>query len=72
MIVCHCRGVTDREIKRCVRSGEHTLGGVSRACGASSGCGGCRPLVRKIVESELEAQKCTRLHVLQAAALISG
>jgi NAD(P)H-nitrite reductase large subunit len=55
-----------------VRSGEHTLGGVSQACGASTGCGGCRPLVRKIVEAELEAQKCTRLHVLQAAALISG
>jgi bacterioferritin-associated ferredoxin len=71
MIVCHCRGVTDREIRRCVRSGQHTLGAVSEACGAATGCGGCQSLVGKIVESELDAQKCLRLPVLQAA-LISG
>jgi bacterioferritin-associated ferredoxin len=72
MIVCHCRGVTDREIRRCVRAGEHTLGAVSEACGAATGCGGCGPLVGKIVEAEVEAQKCLRLPMLQAAALIGG
>jgi NAD(P)H-nitrite reductase large subunit len=72
MIVCHCRGVTDREIRRCVRAGEKTVGAVSEACGAATGCGGCRPLVSKIVESEVEAQGCMRLPVLQAAALISA
>jgi NAD(P)H-nitrite reductase large subunit len=41
------------------------------ACGAATGCGGCKPLVGKIVEAELEAQKCLRLPVLQAA-LVSG
>ena len=72
MIVCHCRGVTDREIRRCVRAGESTVAAVSMACGASTGCGGCRPLVGKIVEAELEAaQQCLRLPVLQAA-LVSG
>jgi nitrite reductase (NADH) large subunit len=70
MIVCHCRGVTDREIRRCVRAGESTLCAVSDACGAATGCGGCEPLVKKIVESELEAQQRPRLPVLQAAALI--
>jgi bacterioferritin-associated ferredoxin len=72
MIVCHCRGVTDRDIRRCVRAGETTVCAVSQACGASTGCGGCRPLVNKIVEAELEAQKCMRLPMLQAAALISA
>jgi bacterioferritin-associated ferredoxin len=71
MIVCHCRGISDREIRRCVRAGEVTVGGVSRACGAATGCGGCKPLVGKIVEAELEAQAGLRLPVLQAA-LISG
>jgi bacterioferritin-associated ferredoxin len=70
MIVCHCRGVTDREIRRCVRAGEMTVGAVSEACGAATGCGGCKPLVRKIVEAECEAQQhCLRLPVLQAALL---
>jgi nitrite reductase (NADH) large subunit len=69
MIVCHCRGVSDREIRRCVRAGETSVGAVSAACGAATGCGGCKPLVGKIVESELEAQRCLRLPVLQAALL---
>jgi nitrite reductase (NADH) large subunit len=71
MIVCHCRGVSDREIRRCVRAGETSVGAVSQACGAATGCGGCKPLVGKIVEAELEAQSCLRLPVLQAA-LIGG
>jgi NAD(P)H-nitrite reductase large subunit len=52
-----------------VRAGEATVGAVSDACGAATGCGGCKPLVRKIVESELEAQHCLRLPVLQAALI---
>lgn len=72
MIVCHCRGVTDREIRRCVRAGEVTVSAVSNACGAATGCGGCKPLVGRIVELELEAQGGSlRLPVLQAA-LVSG
>ncbi len=71
MIVCHCKGVSDREIRRCVRAGEATVHAVSDACGAATGCGGCRPLVHKIVEAELEAQKGLRLPMLQAA-LIGG
>jgi NAD(P)H-nitrite reductase large subunit len=55
-----------------VRAGEHTVGAVSEACGAATGCGGCRPLVGKIVDAELDAQKCLRLPMLQAAALVSG
>lgn len=47
------------------------MGAVSEACGAATGCGGCRSLVSKIVERELEAAKqAHRLPVLQAAALI--
>jgi bacterioferritin-associated ferredoxin len=70
MIVCHCRGITDREVRRCVRSGAHSVRGVSEACGASTGCGGCRPAVRQIVESELETEGRHSLPLLQAAALI--
>ncbi|MEO8183424.1 MAG: (2Fe-2S)-binding protein [Deltaproteobacteria bacterium] len=66
MIVCHCMGVTDREIRRCVRSGGFNVSAVSEACGAASGCGGCRPAVSKIVEAELAAQhpRLQHLHVV--------
>jgi bacterioferritin-associated ferredoxin len=52
MIVCHCHGVTDRVIRRTVREGASTCAQVSRACAAGGGCGGCRPVILEIIESE--------------------
>jgi len=71
MIVCHCMGVTDREIRRCVRSGGCSVNAVSEACGAASGCGGCRPAVSKIVDAELKSQ-LRHLPTLQAVLNVSG
>jgi bacterioferritin-associated ferredoxin len=61
MIVCHCHGVTDREIRNTVQCGARTCADVAEACGASSGCGGCESLVAEIVHSEHR-----RLAVLQS------
>ena len=52
MIVCHCHGVTDREIRACVQNGARSCADVADLCGASSGCGGCRSLVAEIVSGE--------------------
>jgi bacterioferritin-associated ferredoxin len=52
MIVCHCHGVTDRVIRRSIREGASTCAQVSRACAAGGGCGGCRPAILEIIESE--------------------
>jgi bacterioferritin-associated ferredoxin len=52
MIVCHCHGVTDREIRNTVQCGARNCAEVAEACGASSGCGGCESLVAEIVHSE--------------------
>jgi bacterioferritin-associated ferredoxin len=52
MIVCHCHGVTDREIRACVQNGARSCADVADDCGASSGCGGCESLVADIVHSE--------------------
>jgi len=41
VIVCHCHQVTDREIRRVVSEGAHTLDAIGAACGAGAGCGGC-------------------------------
>lgn len=55
MIVCHCSGSSERAIRRAVRAGAVTPGLVARACGAGSGCGGCRQAVQEILASELAA-----------------
>jgi bacterioferritin-associated ferredoxin len=52
MIVCHCHGVTDREIRASVQNGSRTCADVAECCGAGSGCGGCASLVTEIVQGE--------------------
>jgi bacterioferritin-associated ferredoxin len=52
MIVCHCHGVTDREIRACVKDGARTCADVGAHCGAGTGCGGCSSLVAEVVQGE--------------------
>ena len=53
MIVCHCKGLTDRDVRSAVRCGAMTRGSVARACGAGAECGGCRPAIEEIIEQAL-------------------
>jgi bacterioferritin-associated ferredoxin len=53
VIVCHCKGVSDRTIRRAVRAGAVCGLDVGLACAAGTGCGGCREAIDEIVASEL-------------------
>lgn len=53
MLVCHCHGVTDRTIRQQVREGAATPAQVTRRCRAGSRCGGCKPVIRELVDEEL-------------------
>jgi bacterioferritin-associated ferredoxin len=50
MIVCICRGVTDRHLEALVSAGAQTVEQVEKACGAGGDCGACRSEVERIVE----------------------
>ncbi len=52
MIVCQCRGVTDRTIRKAVRDGASDRNEVVRACTAGNTCGGCVPAIDEIIEAE--------------------
>ena len=54
MLVCHCKAVSDRTIRRVVRSGAATCRQVGRDCQAGRSCGGCQPLIREIIDDERE------------------
>jgi len=56
VIVCHCRAITDRDIRDSVRSGLTDLTAVAEATGAGSCCGGCLPSVDEVVSGELRAK----------------
>lgn len=53
MLVCHCRGITDRQIRRLVRDGATSTREVARATGAGMRCGGCRSNVKQLVNDAL-------------------
>ena len=56
MIVCHCKRISDREIRRCIRNGASSTREIAKACEASLGCGGCRPAIAEILASESESR----------------
>ena len=49
MIVCHCRVVSDRDVRAAIEQGAGDLCGVAAACGAGSRCGGCLPELRRML-----------------------
>ena len=53
MLVCHCHALTDRDIRRAVRTtGACSVAEVGDHCGATTGCGGCYEVVAEIVACE--------------------
>jgi bacterioferritin-associated ferredoxin len=51
MLVCHCKGLTDRDVRSAIEAGACTRREVTRSCGAGSVCGGCRPLIDELLET---------------------
>ncbi|WP_407653870.1 (2Fe-2S)-binding protein [Archangium lipolyticum] len=57
MIVCLCRVVSDRTIRARISEGVRTVDDLGRACGAGTGCGGCKgQLAQLIMETRQEAR----------------
>jgi bacterioferritin-associated ferredoxin len=67
MIVCHCHGVTDRQIRACIQNGASTTADIAELCGASTGCGGCSELVEEIVHGERRRLTVLKSDVAAAA-----
>ena len=70
MIVCQCKGLTDRAIRRAVRDGARSRGEIARTCAAGSNCGGCAPAIDKIIE--IETERKSRSGLLSLAELATG
>jgi bacterioferritin-associated ferredoxin len=47
MIVCLCANVSERELVATIEAGATTVKEVGRKCGAGTGCGACKPLIRE-------------------------
>jgi bacterioferritin-associated ferredoxin len=51
VLVCLCNTVSKKEIRGCVASGASTVAEVGEACGAGTGCGGCRGDIRALLST---------------------
>ena len=49
MFVCHCRALTDGEIREVITGGACDLDEVGDRCGAGVTCGGCCPLIQELL-----------------------
>jgi len=49
MLVCHCKAVSEREVRSHASSGARTVNEVGKRCGAGRVCGGCRPVIAEIL-----------------------
>ena len=49
MIVCVCRAVSDRVIRRAMETGANTVKQVGAACGAGTDCGGCKVQISQLL-----------------------
>lgn len=57
MIVCLCKGVSDRRVESLVDAGlGSSVEEVGTRCGAGTDCGSCREVVRRIVECRSAGQ----------------
>jgi len=53
-VLCYCKQVTERKIRKEVRNGRRRFISVKQATEAGSGCGLCQPFVEDIIGDELK------------------
>ena len=49
MILCHCRAVSDRAVRKAIDKGAGDLEAVADRCGAGARCGGCHPALMSLL-----------------------
>jgi len=66
VLVCHCHRVNDRVIREAAEAGARSCDDVGAACGAGTGCGGCRPAIEGVLTSVRAAEGGASLPVIRA------
>ena len=74
MIVCICRGKSDRDINRAIENGATSVRDLQR-CGIGDQCGGChvtlRSMLAQAAAAAAAAQPCPACHATEAPAAVS-
>jgi bacterioferritin-associated ferredoxin len=57
MYVCHCRAITDHQIRDEIERGASTVEALAAACGAGVRCGGCWPALYELLEEHAQTDR---------------
>jgi bacterioferritin-associated ferredoxin len=60
MIVCHCRAISDRAIRKAIERGVACEDQLVEHCGAGGNCGGCLPALQRLLEQHRPLGAATR------------
>ncbi len=72
MIVCHCKGISDKTIRRAVREGASSLERLAAGCGAGAECGGCHGVIHWLIESEKDGRSTAAGVAVPQVQLVSN
>lgn len=69
MIVCICRGVSDRSVRLAIMQGARSVDDVASACGAGTGCGACHEAIEHMTSETSSAAQVSagRCHSVPGA-----
>lgn len=77
--ICHCKGVTDVQIRAAILAGARTTVEIGARCRAGTGCGGCVPELCRLLDDHVASQSyyaacadCPLLAEDDAAELLSA
>jgi bacterioferritin-associated ferredoxin len=59
MILCLCRGISERTVKAVIGAGAHTLDDVAAECAAGSDCGACQDMLLDLLADARARRACT-------------
>jgi bacterioferritin-associated ferredoxin len=51
--ICHCRGVSENQIRSAIDAGARSPVEIAAQCRAGTGCGGCLPEVCRLLDDHL-------------------
>jgi len=57
MVVCICKGISDRRILKEIQEGHRSLEEIQECCGAATDCGCCVRQIREILDDEISTKK---------------
>jgi bacterioferritin-associated ferredoxin len=71
VILCICRAVSDRTVRRAIAAGAATIEEVGRACRAGTDCGACQTAIAGLIEDadERSCDDCPRRTIQAPYAL---